>query len=70
MVLALVLSCSRISEKIEEKVNKKIDEKVDEQLNKFDSNFKKINLDSLKMVMDSLSENSGRNSDKDKAKHK
>ena len=73
VILASVLNCSRISEKIEEKVNKKIDEKVDEQLNKIDSNFKKMNIDSLKMMMDSLSEktkNIDKDNDKDRAKHK
>lgn len=71
IVLASILNCSRISQKIEEKVNKKIDEKVDEQLNKIDSNFKKMNLDSLKMVMDSLTEKTKNiDKDKDRAKHK
>ncbi len=60
LILFSVINCGKLFEKVEEKVNRKIDEKVDEQLNKMDSNFKKINIDSLKRLADSLSNDPGK----------
>jgi hypothetical protein len=53
-VLAVVVNCSRISQKVEEKVNEKVNEKIDENLKKIDSTFDKNKIDSLMKSMDSL----------------
>lgn len=58
LILASVLSCSKITEKVEQKVEEKVDEKVNSTIEKnmknFDSTFTKGKLDSLKKQLDSL----------------
>jgi hypothetical protein len=54
LVLALVLSCNRITERVEQKVNEKIDKTIEENMNKIDSGLKKSNIDSLKKAFKNL----------------
>jgi sensor domain CHASE-containing protein len=54
-VLLTVLNCSWIQEKVEQKVNQKIDQKIDESMKKLDSSLSREKLDSLQMLMDSIS---------------
>jgi hypothetical protein len=68
LILAIVVNCSKITEKIEQKVNRKIDEKIDETLNKIDTNFKHINLDSITKKLDSLQQSTDSTTLKKKSK--
>ena len=54
LILAVVLSCSKISERVEKKVNEKIDKTIEENMNKIDSSLKNSNLDSLKKLIKQL----------------
>ena len=54
IVLIGILSCSRITNKVEQKVNEKIDQTIDKSMEKVDSAFNKVNLDSLKKAIDKI----------------
>lgn len=54
LVIAAILSCSKISEKVEEKVNEKVNEKIDEQIKKVDSTLDRNKLDSMMRSLDTL----------------
>jgi hypothetical protein len=54
LIFAIILSCSRITEKVEQKVDEKINRTIEEKMKEVDSTFSKEKLDSLKKHLDSL----------------
>ena len=55
IILILALSCSRITHLVERKVVEKVNKTIDENMKKMDSTFSKEKLDSLKSLLDSIS---------------
>ena len=58
IVLAVILNCSKLTQKVEEKVDEKVNKTIEENMKKIDSTFSKEKLDSLKKQIDSLSNES------------
>lgn len=54
LIVGIILSCSKLSEKVEEKVNEKVNEKIDEQIKKVDSTLDRKKLDSMMKSLDTL----------------
>jgi polyhydroxyalkanoate synthesis regulator phasin len=54
LILAGILSCSKITQKVEEKVDEKVNSTIEKNMKKIDSTFTKEKLDSLKKQLDSL----------------